>query len=241
MKITVLTLFPEMYEGFINTSIIKRIIDKGLAEIKFVNIRDYSLDKHHHVDDTPYGGGAGMLMKVDVIHRALLDNISNDYTYTILTSPKARPLRQSDLERLSKMDEFVIICGHYEGIDYRIERYVDEKVSIGDYVLTGGELPSMVIVDGVLRLLDEGISSDSLKEESYTDGLLEYPQYTRPVEYNGVRVPEVLQNGNHKEIRRYNLKMALKETMLNRPDLLDKRELSEEERILISEIINELG
>ena len=241
MKITVLTLFPEMYEGFINTSIIKSIIDKGLAEIKVVNIRDYSLDKHHHVDDTPYGGGAGMLMKVDVVHRALLDNISNDYTYTILTSPKARPLRQSDLERLSKMDEFVIICGHYEGIDYRIERYVDEKVSIGDYVLTGGELPSMVIVDGVLRLLDEGISSDSLKEESYTDGLLEYPQYTRPVEYNGVRVPEVLQNGNHKEIRRYNLKMALKETMLNRPDLLDKRELSEEERILISEIINELG
>ena len=241
MKITVLTLFPEMYEGFINTSIIKRIIDKGLAEIKVVNIRDYSLDKHHHVDDTPYGGGAGMLMKVDVVHRALLDNISNDYTYTILTSPKARPLRQSDLERLSKMDEFVIICGHYEGIDYRIERYADEKVSIGDYVLTGGELPSMVIVDGVLRLLDEGISSDSLKEESYTDGLLEYPQYTRPVEYNGVRVPEVLQNGNHKEIRRYNLKMALKETMLNRPDLLDKRELSEEERILISEIINELG
>ena len=240
MKITVLTLFPEMYEGFLNASIIKRILAKGLAEIKIVNIRDYSMDKHHHVDDTPYGGGAGMLMKVDVVHRALLDNISNDYTYTVLTSPKAKPLKQEDLVRLSKLDEFVIICGHYEGIDYRIEKYVDEKVSIGDYILTGGELPSMVMIDGILRLLEEGISWDSLKEESFNDGLLEYPQYTRPVEYNGDRVPDVLQNGNHKEIARYNLKMALKETMLNRPDLLEKRELSDVERKLIGEIINEL-
>ena len=181
-----------------------------------------------------------MLMKVDVVHRALLDNISNDYTYTLLTSPKARPMKQEDLERLSGLDEFVIICGHYEGIDYRIERYVDEKISIGDYVLTGGELPSMVVIDGVLRLLEEGISSDSLKEESFNDGLLEYPQYTRPVEYNGDRVPEVLQNGNHKEIRRYNLKMALKETMLLRPDLLQSRELSKEERELLAEIISEM-
>ena len=240
MKITVLTLFPEMYEGFLNASIIRRIIEKGLAEIKIVNIRDYSNDKHHHVDDTPYGGGAGMLMKVDVVHRALLDNISSDYTYAILTSPKAHPLKQEDLVRLSRLDEFVIICGHYEGIDHRIERYVDEKISIGDYVLTGGELPSMVLIDGVLRLLDEGISSDSLVEESFNGGLLEYPQYTRPVEYNGDRVPDVLQNGNHREIRRYNLKMALKETMLNRPDLLEKHQLSEEEKQLLGEIINEL-
>ncbi|MBQ9425331.1 MAG: tRNA (guanosine(37)-N1)-methyltransferase TrmD [Erysipelotrichaceae bacterium] len=239
MKITVLTLFPEMYEGFLNASIISRIIEKGLAEIKVVNIRDYSTDKHHHVDDTPYGGGAGMLMKVDVVHRALLDNISNDYTYTILTSPKARPLKQEDLVRLSKLDEFVIICGHYEGIDYRIERYVDEKISIGDYILTGGEIPSMVLIDGVLRLLDEGICSDSLKEESYNEGLLEYPQYTRPVEYNGDRVPDVLQNGNHAQIRRYNLKMALKETMLNRPDLFDKRQFTEEEKQLLAEILSE--
>ena len=239
MKITVLTLFPEMYEGFLNASIISRIIEKGLAEIKVVNIRDYSTDKHHHVDDTPYGGGAGMLMKVNVVHRALLDNISNDYTYTVLTSPKARPLKQEDLVRLSKLDEFVIICGHYEGIDYRIERYVDEKISIGDYILTGGEIPSMVLIDGVLRLLDEGICSDSLKEESYNEGLLEYPQYTRPVEYNGDRVPDVLQNGNHAQIRRYNLKMALKETMLNRPDLFDKRQFTEEEKQLLAEILSE--
>lgn len=240
MKITILTLFPEMYEGFLNTSIIKRILDKKLAEIKIVDIRDYSNDKHRHVDDTPYGGGAGMLMKVDVLHRALLDNISNDYTYTILTSPKARPIKQEDFVRLSKMDEFVIVCGHYEGIDYRFEKYVDEKMSIGDYVLTGGELASMVITDGVLRLLDDAISDESLKEESFNNGLLEYPQYTRPAEYNGDKVPEVLQNGNHKEIRRYNLKMALKETMLNRPDLLENYEYTDEERQLLTEIINEL-
>lgn len=240
MRITVLTLFPEMYEGFLNSSIIKRIIDKGLCEIKLVNIRDYSQDKHHHVDDTPYGGGAGMLMKVDVVHRALLDNIDEHKTYAILTSPKARPLTQDDLNRLSKLDDIAIVCGHYEGIDYRFEKYMDEKVSIGDYVLTGGELPSMVLIDGILRLLDEGISSDSLKEESYTDGLLEYPQYTRPVEYNGDKVPEVLQNGNHKEIRRYNLKMALKETLKYRPDLLDKRQYTQEEKDLIAEVINEL-
>ncbi len=239
MKITVLTLFPEMYEGFLNASIISRIIEKGLAEIKVVNIRDYSFDKHHHVDDTPYGGGAGMLMKVDVVHRALLDNISNDYTYAVLTSPKAVPLKQEDLKRFAKMDEFVIICGHYEGIDHRIERYVDEKISIGDYVLTGGELPSMVLIDGILRLLDEGIAPESLEEESFTDGLLEYPQYTRPPEYNGERVPEVLLNGNHAEIRRWRLKMSLKETMLHRPDLLFRRQMSDEERELITEVCNE--
>ena len=171
MKITVLTLFPEMYDGFLNASIISRVLDKGLAEVKVVNIRDYAADKHHHVDDTPYGGGAGMLMKVDVVHRALLDNISNDYTYAILTSPKARPLKQEDLVRLSKLDEFVIICGHYEGIDHRIEKYIDEKVSIGDYILTGGELPSMVIIDGILRLLDEGIAPESLKKAIFALGI----------------------------------------------------------------------
>lgn len=240
MKITILTLFPEMYEGFLETSIIKRIIAKGLAEIKVVDIRDYSMDKHRHVDDTPYGGGAGMLMKVDVVHRAILDNISNEYVYAVMTSPGSRPLKQQDLERLSKMDELLIVCGHYEGIDCRIERYIDEKISIGDYVLTGGELPSMVLIDGILRLLDEGISSESLKEESFNDGLLEYPQYTRPVEYNGDSVPEVLQNGNHAEIRKYNLKMSLKRTLLERPELLEKRELTKEENQLLAEIITEL-
>lgn len=240
MKIRIFTLFPEMYEGFLNSSIISRIIDKGLAEIKIINIRDYSFDKHKHVDDTPYGGGAGMLMKVDVLHNALINNIDLDKTYAILTSPKAKPLKQEDLLRLSKLDDIAIVCGHYEGIDYRFEKYMDEKISIGDYVLTGGELPSMVLIDGILRLLDESISKDSLKEESYTDGLLEYPQYTRPLEYNGDKVPEVLMNGNHKEIRRFNLKNALKETLKYRPDLLEKRQYSKEELELLGEITDEL-
>lgn len=240
MKIRIFTLFPEMYEGFLSSSIISRIIDKGLAEIKIINIRDYSFDKHKHVDDTPYGGGAGMLMKVDVLHNALINNIDLDKTYAILTSPKAKPLKQEDLLRLSKLDDIAIVCGHYEGIDYRFEKYMDEKISIGDYVLTGGELPSMVLIDGILRLLDESISKDSLKEESYTDGLLEYPQYTRPLEYNGDKVPEVLMNGNHKEIRRFNLKNALKETLKYRPDLLEKRQYSKEELELLGEITGEL-
>ena len=240
MIIKILTLFPEMYDGFLSTSIIKRVLAKGLAKVEVIDIRNYSQDKHRHVDDTPYGGSAGMLMKVDVVHRALLDNISNDYTYTILTYPGVKPIVQSDLERLSKIDELVIICGHYEGIDCRIEKYVDEKISIGDFILTGGELPSMVLIDGILRLLDESISSESLIEESFNNGLLEYPQYTRPVEYNGERVPDVLQNGNHKLIRRYNLKMSLKQTLLNRPELLEQRQLTKEEKELLAEVMYEL-
>lgn len=234
MKITILTLFKEMYDGFLNTSIISRILSKNVHSVNLVDIRDYSKDKHRHVDDTPYGGGAGMLMKVDIVHDALIHNKTNN-AHVILTSPKAKPLTQNDLKRLSTYDELVIICGHYEGIDARIEKYVDEIVSIGDYVLTGGELASMVITDGILRLLDESISKDSLKEESYENSLLEYPQYTRPVEYDGQRVPDVLMNGNFKEIDKFNLKNALKETLKIRPDLLD-RPLTEMEEKLLKEI-----
>ena len=239
MKITILTLFKEMYENFLNTSIISRIIDKGLIEIKVVDIRDYSLDKHRHVDDTPYGGMAGMLMKVDVVDRALKDN-KTDNSYVLLTSPKAYPLKQKDFKRLIEKKDIVIICGHYEGIDARIENYVDEKVSIGDYILTGGELASMVLVDGISRLLDEAISPNSLKEESYNDNLLEYPQYTRPKEYDGYSVPEVLQNGNHKEINRFNLKNAISETLKYRPDLLAKKTLNKEEKELLDEILSDI-
>lgn len=238
MKITVLTLFKEMYDGVLNSSIIKRIIEKGIAEVELVDIRDYSKDKHRHVDDTPYGGGAGMLMKVDVVADAIKAN-KQENSHVLLTSPKAKPLCQDDLLRLSKLDNIMIVCGHYEGIDYRIEDYCDELVSIGDYVLTGGEIPSMVLIDGILRLLDEGISSESLLEESYTNGLLEYPQYTRPYEYDGKVVPEVLANGNHKQIRDYKLRNALKQTYLHRKDLLDKKELTDEENKILEEIKKE--
>ena len=239
MRITVLTLFKEQFDSFLNTSIISRILEKELCEVRVVDIRDYSKDKHRHVDDTPYGGGAGMLMRVDVLADAIRAN-RNDDTYVLLTSPKAKPYEEKDAYRLLEKEDLMIVCGHYEGVDDRISDFIDENVSIGDYVLTGGELPAMVVMDSIMRLIDEGISSESLKEESYTDGLLEYPQYTRPFNFEGKEVPFVLTNGNHKEIRRYNLKGSLRETFLYRKDLLDKKELSDEEKELLEEVINEL-
>ena len=239
MKITVLTLFKEQFDSFLNTSIISRILEKELCEVKVVDIRDYSKDKHRHVDDTPYGGGAGMLMRVDVLADAIRANRNED-TYVLLTSPKAKPYKEQDAYRLLEKEDLMIVCGHYEGVDDRISDFIDENVSIGDYVLTGGELPAMVVMDSIMRLINEGISSESLKEESYTDGLLEYPQYTRPINFEGKEVPFVLTNGNHKEIRRFNLKGSLKETYLYRKDLLEKRDLSKEEKELLQEVIDEL-
>ena len=239
MKITVLTLFKEQFDSFLNTSIISRILEKELCEVKVVDIRDYSKDKHRHVDDTPYGGGAGMLMRVDILADAIRAN-RNDDTYVLLTSPKAKPYEEKDAYRLLEKEDLMIVCGHYEGVDDRISDFIDENVSIGDYVLTGGELPAMVVMDSIMRLINEGISSESLKEESYTDGLLEYPQYTRPFNFEGKEVPFVLTNGNHKEIRRFNLKGSLRETYLYRKDLLEKRDLSKEEKELLQEVIDEL-
>lgn len=239
MRITVLTLFKEQFDSFLNTSIISRILEKELCEVKVVDIRDYSKDKHRHVDDTPYGGGAGMLMRVDVLADAIRSN-RNDDTYVLLTSPKAKPYEEKDAYRLLEKEDLMIVCGHYEGVDDRISDFIDENVSIGDYVLTGGELPAMVVMDSIMRLINEGISSESLKEESYTDGLLEYPQYTRPFNFEGKEVPFVLTNGNHKEIRRFNLKGSLRETYLYRRDLLEKRDLSKEEKELLQEVIDEL-
>ncbi len=232
-------MFKEQFDSFLNTSIISRILEKELCEVRVVDIRDYSKDKHRHVDDTPYGGGAGMLMRVDVLADAIRAN-RNDDTYVLLTSPKAKPYEEKDAYRLLEKEDLMIVCGHYEGVDDRISDFIDENISIGDYVLTGGELPAMVVMDSIMRLINEGISSESLKEESYTDGLLEYPQYTRPFNFEGKEVPFVLTNGNHKEIRRYNLKGSLRETYLYRKDLLDKKELSDEEKELLEEVINEL-
>ena len=239
MRITVLTLFKEQFDSFLNTSIISRILEKELCEVKVVDIRDYSKDKHRHVDDTPYGGGAGMLMRVDVLADAIRAN-RNDDTYVLLTSPKAKPYEEKDAYRLLEKEDLMIVCGHYEGVDDRISDFIDENISIGDYVLTGGELPAMVVMDSIMRLINEGISSESLKEESYTDGLLEYPQYTRPFNFEGKEVPFVLTNGNHKEIKKFNLKGSLRETYLYRRDLLEKRDLSKEEKELLQEVIDEL-
>ena len=238
MKITILTLFPLMFKGFIEESIIKRAIDKKVVEIEIVDIRDYSLNKHKHVDDTPCGGGAGMVLQVDVCHRAIVDNSTNKSRVLMMT-PQGKKYNQAFAEELSKEEDIVLLCGHYEGFDERIRGYVDDEVSIGDFVLTGGELASMAIADSVIRLLDNAIKEESHLDDSFSTGLLEYPQYTRPVEYDGKSVPQVLLSGNHKEIKLFRKKEALRRTYLKRPDLLESYEFSDLDRKLLEEVIEE--
>ena len=240
MKIKILTLFPNMFLGFINESIIKRAIDKGIVEIELIDIRKYSEDKHNHVDDTPCGGGAGMVLKVDVVDRAIKAN-SNNNSHKILMTPQGSQFNQNKAYELAKYDEIMLICGHYEGFDERIRSYVDEELSIGDFVLTGGEIPAMAISDSIIRLLDNAIKMDSHLNDSYSNGLLEYPQYTRPIEYDGMKVPDVLVNGNHKLINEWKLKESLRKTYKRRPDLLINREFSKEELKLLEEIKKEEG
>ena len=220
MKIKIMTLFPNFYDAFLNSSIIGRAISKGLIEFELINIRDYSLDKNHRVDDHPIGGGAGLIMRLEPLVDCLRVN-TNDKTHKILMGPKGHTFTQKDAIRLSKMDEICLICGHYEGVDCRFEDYVDEEMSIGDFVLTGGEIPAMAIADSVVRLLKGAIADDSTKEESFNSSLLEYPQYTYPKEYEGKKIPEILFCGNHQVVEEYHRKEALKETFKHRPDLLE--------------------
>ena len=239
MKIKILTLFPNMFDGFINESIIKRAIDNNVVEIEIIDYRAYSNDKHNHVDDTPCGGGAGMVIRCDVIDRAIKAN-SSDNTYVCLMTPQGEQYNEEITKELAKLDEIMLICGHYEGFDERVRGYVDRELSIGDYVLTGGEIPAMAISDSIIRLLDNAIKEESYKDDSYFNGLLEYPQYTRPVEYNGDKVPDVLLNGNHKLINEFRLKESLRKTYIRRPDLIEKRELTKEEEKLLKEIKEEM-
>ncbi len=238
MRIKIVTLFPQMFENFKSTSVVGRAIEKGYVSIECVDFREYSLDKHHHVDDTPYGGGAGMVLRCDIIDRCLED-IKTDKSHILLMSPQGKTFNQEIANRLAKEEEIIIVCGHYEGFDERIRSYVDEEISVGDFVLTGGEIPAMAISDSVIRLLDGAIRKESFTDDSFYNGLLEYPQYTRPLEYKGEVVPEVLQNGNHEHIRKYRLKEALRKTYLRRPDLLEGRNFSKEELILLDEIKEE--
>ena len=218
MKIDILTLFPEMFDGFINTSIIKRARDLGKVDIKIHNFRDYSLDKHGRVDDYPYGGGAGMVLMCEPIFRAV-EAIRTDESKVIMLSPSGKVFKQSVAVDFSKMKHLILLCGHYEGFDERIKTIVDMELSIGDYVLTGGEVPSMVITDAVTRLIPGVITSESLDSESFNDGLLDYPNYTRPEEFRGMRVPEVLLSGHHKNIEKYRQEEKIRLTRLNRQDL----------------------
>ena len=219
MKFDVLTLFPEMFE-ILNQSIIGKAIEKDLIDINLINIRDFSKDKHKKVDDTPYGGGAGMLMKPDVVYDAY-QSIKDRNAKVIYMSPQGKPLNQKKVEELSKENHLIILCGHYEGIDQRVlDKIVDEEISIGDYVLTGGEIPAMVLIDSVSRYVEGVLKEESIKEESFSNGLLEYPQYTRPEVFEGMKVPEVLLSGNHENIEKWRKEKSLEITKKKRPELL---------------------
>ena len=217
---------------------VKRAIEKNVCSVEVIDMRDYSLSKHRHVDDTPYGGGAGMVLACDVVDRAIKAN-SGDNSYKIMMTPQGNKYNQQKALELAGKEEIVLICGHYEGFDERIRSFVDEEISVGDYVLTGGEIPSMIVADSVIRLLGQAIKQESHEDDSFSNGLLEYPQYTRPLEYNGMVVPEVLVNGNHKLINRFRRKESLRKTYLRRPDLLEKFEFTKEDKQLMNEILEE--
>lgn len=241
MRIDILTLFPEMFVSPLGESIIKRAREKGLVRIETVNIREFAGDKHQQVDDYPFGGGAGMVMKADVVNAAI-KSVQSEDSWTIYMSPQGQPLRQKKAAELSRKKHLVILCGHYEGIDERVMNLVDEEISIGDYILTGGELPAMVLVDAAVRLLPGVLGGeDSPLEESFSQVLLEYPQYTRPALVEEQDVPGVLLSGHHENIRRWRKKQSLLRTLLKRPDLLLEKEWDREEKELINEILFKQG
>lgn len=224
MKITILSLFPSMFQGVFGESMIKRARDLGAITIDIVDFRDYATNKHRRVDDYPFGGGAGMVLAVEPIHRALLAIPDQERATKILLTPQGVPFDQERAKSFARAEHLILICGHYEGFDERVRGLVDLEVSIGDYVLTGGEIAAMAIADSVARLLPGVLgSSESAPHDSFFDGLLEYPQYTRPADYMGMKVPEVLVSGKHAEIEEWRREQALKRTIERRPDLLKKR------------------
>lgn len=243
MRIDVLTLFPKMFEGPMTESILGKAIEKGLLDVQVTNFRDFSLNKHQQVDDYPYGGGAGMLLKVQPIADALTSikaSEPNKKQRIILLDPAGKQFNQSMAEDFATEEHLVFICGHYEGYDERIRSLVTDEISLGDYVLTGGELGAMVMIDATVRLLPDVLGNeDSAKGDSHSTGLLEHPQYTRPQNYEGLEVPSVLTNGNHKLIEEWKLKESLRRTFLRRPDMLEKMELSKEMESLLLEIKQE--
>ena len=223
MKFSVLTLFPEMFTP-LKESIIGKAVEDKKIELNLINIRDFSKDKHKKVDDTPYGGGAGMVMKADVVYDAY-QSVREEGAKVIFLSPQGKTLNQDKVKKLAKEKHLILLCGHYEGIDQRvIDEIADEEISIGDYVLTGGELPAMVLIDSVSRYVDGVLSEESIKEESFTNNLLEYPQYTRPEIFHGIKVPEVLLSGHHENIKKWREEQSLKNTLQKRPNLLKGKE-----------------
>ncbi|PBB05850.1 MULTISPECIES: tRNA (guanosine(37)-N1)-methyltransferase TrmD [Salimicrobium] len=232
MHIDILTLFPEMFEGVLNSSILKRAQDSGAFTHRFINFRDYSTNKHNKVDDYPYGGGAGLVLTPQPMFDAMESINPDKNARVLLMCPQGEPLTQAKAEELSEEEHLVFLCGHYEGYDERIrEHLVTDEISIGDYVLTGGELPAMVTMDAVIRLVPGVLGNEeSAPRDSFSDGLLEHPHYTRPQNFRGMEVPDVLTSGNHAKIDEWRRKESLKRTTLRRPDLLEKLELSRGEK-----------
>ncbi|MDD6302437.1 MAG: tRNA (guanosine(37)-N1)-methyltransferase TrmD [Bacillales bacterium] len=235
MKITILTLFPEMFESFLNNSIIKRAIARNLVEFELVNIRDFTKNKNYRVDDYPTGGGAGLIMQCQPVIDAL-KSVKTPTSKSIITSPRGKSFNQQKALELSKEEHLIFVCGHYEGIDERVNKYIDEMISIGDYILTGGEVPVMAMSDAIIRLIKGVISEESIVDESFNNGLLEYPQYTFPYDYEGDTIPDILFSGNHEAIAKYRKKQSLVLTREYRKDLFDNYPLSKQDKKLIEEV-----
>lgn len=238
MRVSILTLFPSMFTGFVESSIISKAIERDLIQIDVVDMRNFTEDKHNRVDDYPYGGGAGLVLMCQPVIDAIEATRTKD-SLVIMLTPQGKTLKQSLAYDLSKEQHIILVCGHYEGFDERIRSYVDMEMSIGDYVLTGGETAAMVIADSVIRLVDGVITKESHEDDSFSDGLLEYPHYTRPRSYKGHDVPEVLMSGHHANIETFRLKESLRKTYRVRPDLLESRNLTPTEAKLLQEVVAE--
>ncbi len=239
IRFDILTLFPNMFRGLIEDSIIKRAIEKKLIEVNLIDFREFSTNKHHTVDDYSYGGGAGMLISVEPVHLAMKTIPNLEHAKKLLMSPSGKTFNQAKAIELSKEEHIVMVCGHYEGIDARILNFIDEEVSIGDYVLMGGEVPAMTILEAVSRLVPGVISEDSPVNESFSDSLLEHPQYTRPQVYEGLEVPDILLSGHHANIKKWQREKALEKTLKVRPDLLKKANLNLADYKYLWELKNE--
>lgn len=235
MKITILTLFPSQFDGFMSNSIIKRAIAKGCVSVEIVDIRSFTKDKYGRTDTPPIGGGAGLIEKCQPIVDAL-KSVQDEKSHTVLFSARGSTYNEAKAKSFAKLDHLILVCGHYEGIDERVNKYVDELVSVGDYILTGGEIPAMAVSDSVIRLLDGAIASESLVDESFNQPLLEYPQYTEPADYEGDKVPDILYTGDHKAIDKWRRKQSLALTRKYRPDLFKKLELTKQDRKLLEEL-----
>lgn len=238
MKISILTMFPGMFDSFLQGPVLQRALRKESLQIEIVDIKEFSPGSFRHIDDSPFGGGAGMVMRCQPVLDAL-KSVKDEKSVSAAMSPAGRLFDQKTARRYAQLDHLILLCGHYEGMDERIYRHVDEEISIGDYILTGGEIAAMAVSDAVIRLLPGAIRGESTSEESFENGLLEYPQYTQPAVYEGEAVPEVLLSGNHEKIRKWRLRESLKRTLARRPDLLEGREMSAEEADIIAELMRE--